>query len=204
MSTPQINLSKVQSLAVIAADDGFVVQAVYKSGLKRGFTYGNDEPGLDALFAEAISTGVTVTPLNGQPQPPQPPDGAVWCQWCGERPAAPGQPCDVCQKLGAEPEHLSEQTGQADAPVSNPNTLVQMLGLNPEQAKHLEGVNRLNFWRNGSLHLQANHGSRGIKLSCPKATVTDAQLVEFFASWGWQQLGAKPYFKSTPASLVRL
>jgi hypothetical protein len=89
-------------------------------------------------------------------------------------------------------------------PTSNPNTLVAMLGLSPEQAKHLEGIDRINFWHNGTLHLQANHGSRGVKLACPKAVVTDADLVLFFLSWGWQQLGTKLYFKPNDASLVRL
>lgn len=89
-------------------------------------------------------------------------------------------------------------------PASNPNALVEMLGLSPEQAKHLEGADRINFWRNGSLHLQANHGSRGVKLACPKAVVTDADLVLFFLSWGWQQLGTKLYFKPNAASLIRL
>lgn len=88
---------------------------------------------------------------------------------------------------------------------SEPNTLVQMLALTPEQAKHLEGCDRLNFWRNGSLHVQVNHGGRGIKLTCPQAIISDSDLTMFFLSWGWQQVSlGKLYFKPTASSLVRL
>ncbi len=90
------------------------------------------------------------------------------------------------------------------APESTPNALVQMLALSPEQAKRLEGADRLNFWRNGCLNVQVQHGSRAIKLTCSKAVVTDAQLTEFFAGWGWQQVNGKPYFRCTSNSLVRL
>lgn len=84
------------------------------------------------------------------------------------------------------------------------DALSEMLRLNPEQAKHLEGASRLNFWHNGSLNVQVQHGSRGIKLACPKAVVTDADLIEFFAAWGWKRINGNLYFQWTPASLVQL
>lgn len=112
----------------------------------------------------------------------------------------------VKKALTALPDPLCDTRRGAPQPEpeSNPNTLVAMLGLSPEQSKHLEGVDRINFWRNGSLHLQANHGSQGVKLACPNAVVSDADLVLFFLSWGWQQLGNKLYFKPNAAALVRL
>ncbi|MBE7473142.1 MAG: hypothetical protein DPW09_36200 [Anaerolineae bacterium] len=187
--SPNINLSKVKTIGV----EGDTLYVWYKSGVFRRF----QNVDLDLLKERANQTNRTIHGLNDQPQPP---DGAIWCDWCGERPALPGEPCEHCRKLGAEPEHLEEQTGQTESP----NALVAMLGLSPEQAKHLEGADRLNFWRNGSLNVQIQHGSRGVKVACPKAVVTDADLVMFFLSWGWQQLGDKLYFKPNGASLVRL
>jgi hypothetical protein len=89
-------------------------------------------------------------------------------------------------------------------PVAASNTLVDMLRLSPQYARHLEGADRLNFWRNGTLNVQVQHGNRSIKLRCPEAVVTDAQLVEHFTTWGWQQLSGKLYFRSNSASLVQL
>ncbi|MBE7553168.1 MAG: hypothetical protein HS126_19025 [Anaerolineales bacterium] len=113
---------------------------------------------------------------------------------------------------GADPAFRYEQTGKGKpAPESTPDpttvsfvALVEMLGLTPDQAKHLAGAERLNFWRNGCLNVQVQHGCRGTKLACPQAKVTDADLVLFFLSWGWEQLGQKLYFKPNAASLVRL
>lgn len=88
--------------------------------------------------------------------------------------------------------------------VSEPNpasVLSQMLGILPET---LEGATRLNFWRNGILKVQIQWGNRHVKMDCPGAVVTDAQLVEFFAAWGWKQVNGNLYFQVSPASLVRL
>lgn len=90
------------------------------------------------------------------------------------------------------------------APVAQPNALATMLGLTTEQAESFKGTSRLNFWRNGSLNVQVEHGCRATKIKLPSAVVTDAQLDDFFAAWGWQKLGQKPYFKPTAASLVRI
>lgn len=106
-------------------------------------------------------------------------------------------PALITLRLAALPKPAPE-------PESTPNALVQMLALSPEQAKRLEGADRLNFWRNGCLNVQVQHGSQAIKLTCSKAVVTDAQLTEFFAGWGWQQVNDKPYFRCTSNSLVRL
>ncbi|MBE7474315.1 MAG: hypothetical protein HS114_34730 [Anaerolineales bacterium] len=117
------------------------------------------------------------------------------------------------QFISVDLNHLKEQAQKAGKTIhglepepapQSPDALAQVLGLNPEKAKHLEGADRINFWRNGSLHLQANWGSRGIKLACPTAVITDADLVMLFLSWGWQQLGDKLYFKANESSLVRL
>lgn len=87
---------------------------------------------------------------------------------------------------------------------AQPNALAAMLGLTPDQAESFKGTDRLNFWRNGCLNVQVQHGCRATKMKLPNAVVTDAQLDDFFAAWGWQKLGQKPYFKPTPASLVRI
>lgn len=87
---------------------------------------------------------------------------------------------------------------------TQPNTLALMLGLTPEQAESFKGTDRLNFWRNGCLNVQVQHGCRASKVKLPHAIVTDAQLDDFFAAWGWQKLGQKPYFRPTAASLVRI
>ncbi|MCK6625537.1 MAG: hypothetical protein L6R45_10220 [Anaerolineae bacterium] len=114
-------------------------------------------------------------------------------------------PTLIALRLAALPAPQAEVPPElVEGPESNPNALVAMLGLSPEQAKHLEGVDRINFWRNGTLHLQANRGSRGIKLACPTAVITDADLIMLFLSWGWRQLGDKLYFKANESSLVRL
>jgi hypothetical protein len=99
-----------------------------------------------------------------------------------------------CTGFGLEPV-VSQPAG---------NVLVEMLGLSPDQATRLQGADRLNFWRNGSLSVQIQHGTRSVKVVCPKAVITDAQLIEHFAAWGWQQLSGKLYFRCTPASLVQL
>lgn len=200
---PRIDYSKVQNLSV----EGNTLNVWYKSGAFRQFGVSD----LAAIKAQAEAAGKTIHGLS-QPQEPQLPQGAVWCDWCSERPALAGEPCDVCRKLGADPHFRYEQTGKGQpAPESTPEpetvafvALVEMLGLTSEQAKHLEGVDRLNFWRNGSLNVQAQHGCRGTKLACPNAKVTDADLVLFFLAWGWEQLGQKLYFKPNAASLVRL
>ncbi|MCL4299538.1 MAG: hypothetical protein KJ077_27630 [Anaerolineae bacterium] len=88
--------------------------------------------------------------------------------------------------------------------VAQPNALAAMLGLTPEQAESFKGTNRLNFWRNGCLNVQIEHGYRATKIKLPSAVVTDAQLDDFFAAWGWQKLGNKPYYKPTATSLVRI
>ncbi len=87
---------------------------------------------------------------------------------------------------------------------AQPNALAAMLGLNTEQAESFKGTDRLNFWRNGCLNVQVQHGCRATKIKLPNAVVTDAQLDDFFAAWGWQKLGQKPYYKPTDASLVRI
>lgn len=237
---PKINFSKVQSLLVAPLGDGIGVQVTYKSQQRRGYTFGPDELGLGDLVVAARKAGIEIiglcqkcesafpttsylyvdTPLavcdscyaELKAQEPQPPEGGVWCDWCNERPAAPGEPCDVCRKLGADPAFRYEQTGKGEpAPESTPEpemvafiSLAEMLGLAGEQAQQLEGTTRLNFWRNGSLNVQVEHGCRATKIKLPSAVVTDAQLDNFFAAWGWQKLGQKPYYKPTAASLVRI
>jgi hypothetical protein len=197
-----INLSKVQSIHILPPAPGYhsaTAVVTYKSGQKRNHSIASDAQD-SSLISQAREAGIEV--MGYDPY-------INWCDWCGERPAAPGQPCDVCHKLGADPDRMEEQTGIAPQPAAtptpeSPNALVTMLALTPEQAKHLEGADRLNFWRNGYLNVQANHGNRGVKLACPKAVVTDAALVELFLSWGWQQLGTKLYFKPNGSSLVQL
>jgi hypothetical protein len=200
-----INFSKVQSIHILAPQPGYTsatAVVTYKSGQKRNHSIASDAQD-STLISQAREAGIPVTGFD---------PFINWCDWCGERPAAPGEPCDVCHKLGADPAFRYEQTGKGQpAPESTPDpttagfvALVEILGLAPEQAKHLEGAERLNFWRNGSLNVQVQHGCRGTKLACPKAVVTDADLVEFFAGWGWQQLGTELYFKPNAASLVQL
>jgi hypothetical protein len=229
-----INFSKVRSLTIVATDDGFVAQLTYKSGRRRGMTFERNEP-VDQLIAQAQQAGVELIPL---PNEPQLLEGAIWCEWCGERPTAPGVPCDACRKPGTTLDDLAEQLREsgiipphafgecvefmgepcdrclietdkavvvdAPKPATSPNALVEILALTPDQAKHLAGAERLNFWRNGSLHVQVQHGNRGIKLPCPGAIVTDAQLNELFTTWGWTQVNNKPYYRCTPNSVVRL
>ncbi|GIK43780.1 MAG: hypothetical protein BroJett011_76130 [Chloroflexota bacterium] len=200
-----INLSKAQSIQVLPPAPGYhsaTAIVTYKSGQQRRHSIASDGQG-SVLLDQAREAGIEVTGYG---------PFINWCDWCGERPAAPGEPCDVCRKLGAGPAFRYEQTGKGQpAPESTPEpetvafiSLVEMLGLTPEQAKHLEGVDRLNFWRNGSLNVQAQHGCRGIKLACPAAKITDVDLVLFFLAWGWEQLGQKLYFKPNAASLVRI
>lgn len=82
--------------------------------------------------------------------------------------------------------------------------LAKILGLSPDTLPHLAGADRLNFWRNGHLNVQVNHGNRAVKLAC-QTTVSDAQLVEMFSTWKWQRIEpGKLYFRPTPQSVVRL
>jgi hypothetical protein len=203
-----INFPKVQSIHILPPAPGFqsaTAVVTYKSNQQRRFSIATDDQG-STLMRDAREAGVEVTGYD---------PFINWCDWCGERPAAPGEPCDVCRKLGADPAFRYEQTGKGQpAPESSfqspdPVTvsfiaLAEMLGLAGEQAQKLEGTTRLNFWRNGSLNVQVEHGCRATKIKLPNAVVTDAQLDDFFAAWGWQKLGQKPYYKPTPASLVRI
>jgi hypothetical protein len=231
--SPKLNYSKVQSLTVTPMRTGIGVQVLYKSQQRRDYTYGPDELGLGDLIVAARKAGVTIsglcqkcestfpttsylyvdTPLAVcdacyaamKAQEPQPPDGAIWCQLCGEHPALPGAPCDVCAKMGATSEHIEPEPASDEvAQRGQPNTLAAMLGLTHDQAESFKGTDRLNFWRNGCLNVQVQHGCRATKIKLPNAVVTDAQLDDFFAAWGWQKLGQKPYFKPTAASLVRI
>jgi hypothetical protein len=94
------------------------------------------------------------------------------------------------------------ETLKGDSPA--PDALAQMLVLSTEQAKALKGTTRLNFWRNGSLNVQVEHGSKSVKFACRQAVATDAQIADLLLSWGWQQLGHKLYFKPNASSIVRL
>jgi hypothetical protein len=85
-----------------------------------------------------------------------------------------------------------------------PHALAELLVLSTEQAKALEGTTRLNFWRNGVLNVQVEHGAKSIKYRCPEAVATDAQIADLLLGWGWQQLGQKLYFKPNDSSIVRL
>jgi hypothetical protein len=198
MSTPRIDLSKVKTLGV----EGATLNVWYHSGAFRQF----ENVDLAALKAKADPAGKTIHGYGDQPTLP---DDAVWCAWCDERPSVVGVPCHICQSLGADPEHIEEQTGQPAPPIEMPfgpaaHNLVALLGLTPEQAKHLEGASRLNFWRNGCLNIQVQHGSRGVKFACPQATASDADLTMLFLSWGWQHLAPKLYFRPTAESSVWL
>jgi hypothetical protein len=200
-----INLSKVQSIHILPPAPGYqsaTAVVVYKSGQKRNHSIASDDQG-SSLISDAREAGIEITGYN---------PFINWCDWCGERPALPGEPCDVCRKLGADPAFRYEQTGKGQpAPESEPDpetqgfiALVEMLGLAGEQAQQFEGTTRLNFWRNDSLNVQVQHGCRATKIKLPTAVVTDAQLDAFFAAWGWQKLGQKPYYKPNAASLVRI
>jgi hypothetical protein len=203
MSLPKIDLSKVKTLSV----EGTTLNVWYTSGVFRQF----ENVDLAAFKAKAEAAGKTIHGLTDL-KPVEPPEGGIWCQWCNERPTLPGEPCEVCRKLGADPAFIYEQTGIGEpAPESTPEpetvafiSLAEMLGLAGEQAQQLEGTTRLNFWRNNVLWMQVEHGCRATKIKLPTAVVTDTQLDDFFAAWGWQKLGNKPYYKPTPASLVQI
>lgn len=200
-----INLSKVQSIRILPPASGYqsaTAVVTYKSGQQRRHSIASDD-GSSTLLSQAREAGIPITGYG---------PFIDWCDWCGERPAAPGEPCDVCRKLGADPAFRYEQTGKGKpAPESQPDpttvgfvALAEMLGLAGEQAQLLEGTDRLNFWRNGCLNVQVQHGCRATKIKLPNAVVTDQQLDDFFAAWGWQKLGQKPYYKPTDASLIRI
>lgn len=223
MPLPKLDYSKVQSILVTPVGDYVGTEVDYKSGQHRHYDLlMTDLPNLVTACQEAHLTlnglcddcgqvfpttshrygdtplalcDACLTRLSPQPAEPQPPEGATWCEWCGERPARPHEPCDVCPKLDAQPAQ----------PASPSIALSEILGLTSEQAQHLQGVDRLNFWRAGSLQCQANHGSRGVKLPCPQAVISDVDLTQFFRSWGWEQVSTpKLYFRPTASSLVRL
>ncbi len=200
-----LNFSKIESIHILPPAPGFCTATAvvtYKSGQQRRHSIASDDRDA-SLLSDAREAGIEVTGYD---------PFINWCDWCGERPALPGEPCDVCRKLGADPAFRYEQTGKGQpAPESTPDPITQnfvalaeMLGLAGEQAQQLEGTTRLNFWRNGSLNVQVEHGCRATKIKLPTAVVTDAQLDDFFAAWGWQKLGQKPYYKPTDASLVRI
>lgn len=181
-----INLSKAQSLTLTLLGDSIGVQVLYKSQQRRGFTYGPDELGLGDLVVAARKAGVTIIGLCDRCEASFPTTSIFHVD----------TPLALCDTCAAE--------AQSDPAPESPNALAAMLALTPEQTKHLEGAERLNFWRNGSLNVQVQHGCRATKVKLPNTVVTDVQLDEFFAAWGWQKIGQKPYYRPTAASLVRI
>lgn len=79
-----------------------------------------DLPGAGTIPAHirALSVADINNDLFGEdtdsPDPITPPDGSEWCAWCGEKPATPGQPCDHCARLGAEPTPAAPTLPQTD------------------------------------------------------------------------------------------
>ncbi len=90
-----------------------------------------DEPEGDGDPGQAAATGqstITVqTPLPAQVAATSSPaasrwsngrlvGGMIWCEWCGERPSAPGIPCNTCEQLGATPESRPGPQAQVSKP----------------------------------------------------------------------------------------
>lgn len=82
--------------------------------------------------------------------------------------------------------------------------LVEVLGLEPKAVSLLKGATRLNFWNNGRLNVQIEHGTSSWKLTCASAVEFDNLKRLFVDAWGWTQVSGKPYFRPGKEAVVRL
>ena len=125
----------------------------------------------------------------------------IWCDWCGDHPAAPGEPCDACRKLGASQANKPKRTQPAVSPLIPPKSTL------PTEREHYftyatitaklsQGAAQIHldsYGGNFKDALQALQAEQGDRPTPPAREEVDATKYYAFCrqTLGWSRDGAK-------------